>query len=106
MLAKHNDTQTTIQIIELMRLVLWRNYFVFKNIIYQAEKGVAMGSPISNTIAEIFIQHFENTHIKHILDYKNIIFYTRYVDDILIIYDTDKTNSDLITTHINRVHAI
>jgi len=47
-----------------------------------------MGSSISNTIAEIFLQHIENTHLKQLLDTKNIIFYTRYVDDILLIYDT------------------
>jgi hypothetical protein len=33
-----------------------------------------MGSPISGTIAEIFLQHIiENIHIKHLLDTKNII---------------------------------
>jgi len=29
-----------------------------------------MGSPISGTMAEIFLQHIENTHIKHLLDTK------------------------------------
>ena len=62
-----------------------------------------MGSPISSIIAEIFIQHLEDAHIKHLLDNRNIIFYTRYADDILIIYDTGKTNPDLNTTYINTV---
>jgi pyruvate/oxaloacetate carboxyltransferase len=46
-----------------------------------------MGSSIPNRIAEIFLQHIENTHLKLLLDTKNTIFYTRYVDDILLIYD-------------------
>jgi len=45
-----------------------------------------MGSPISSTIAEIFLQHMESTLIKQLFDTKNIAFYTRYVDDILLIY--------------------
>jgi hypothetical protein len=62
-----------------------------------------MGSPISGTIAEIFLQNLENTHIKHLLDTKNIIYYTRYVDDILIIYDTTHTNDNTIYEYINRI---
>ena len=70
-----------------MEAVLSQNYFMFQNQIYQPEKEVSMGSPISSTIAEIFLQHLENIHIKQLLNTKNIILYTRYVDDILIICD-------------------
>jgi hypothetical protein len=86
-LLKH-DTQVTKQIITLLETILQQNYFSFENKLYQLEKGISMGSPISNAIAEIFLQHIENTHLKQLLDTKNIIFYTRYVDDILMIYDT------------------
>ena len=89
-LAKNNNTKTTKQIIDLMRLVLSQNYFMFQNRIYQAKKGVTMGFPISSIIAEIFIQHPEDAHIKYLLFNSNIIFYTWYVDDIQIIYDTKK----------------
>ena len=62
-----------------------------------------MGSPISNTIAEIFLQHIENTHLKQLLDTKSII-YTRYVDDIFMIYDTQCVKSNTIHEYINKVH--
>jgi hypothetical protein len=42
----------------------------------------------SSTMAEIFLQNLEDMHIKQLLGAKNILFHTRYVDDILIIYDT------------------
>ncbi len=58
---------------------------MFQNKIYHTNKGVAMGSPISNTIAETFLQHYENTYIKQVLDMQYIQYHTRYVDDILII---------------------
>jgi len=64
-----------------------------------------MGSSISGTIAEIFLQHIENIYTKQILDTKNLIFYTRYVDDILIIYDTKRTNPDIIHKYINQIHT-
>jgi len=49
-----------------------------------------MGSPISSLIVEIFLQHYEDANIKQLLDLKNIALYVRYVDDILVIYDTTK----------------
>ena len=52
-----------------------------------------MGSPISSLIAEIFLQHYEDANIKQLLDMKSITLYVRYIDDILIIYDTTKLNS-------------
>jgi len=76
----------------------------FENNLYQPEKGISMGSPISNTIAEIFLQHIENTHLIQLLDTKSIIFYTRYVDDIIMIYDTQCINSNTFHEYINQMH--
>ena len=59
----------------------------------------------SSTMAEIFLQNLEDMHIKQLLGAKNILFYTRYVDDILIIYDTKKTHPELISTHINQIRT-
>jgi hypothetical protein len=36
-------------------------------------------------MAELFLQYIENKHTKQNLDSKNIIFYTSYMDDMLII---------------------
>jgi hypothetical protein len=63
-----------------------------------------MGSPISGLIAEIFLQHNENKHIKQILDTKHTAFYTRYVDDILVIYDSTRLSPQDIHTYINGIH--
>ena len=63
-----------------------------------------MGSPISGIMAEVFLQHIEDKHIKHLLDTKNIIHYTRYVDDILVIYDTRYLNENTIQNYIKQIH--
>ena len=88
----------------LLETVLQQNYFSFQNNTYQPAKGILVGSPISNTVAEIFLQHLENTHLKHILESKHIIFYTRYADDILMIYNTKYTIPETIHQHINKTH--
>jgi hypothetical protein len=63
LLSEHNEEQTTTQILMLLESVLQQNYFSFQNNTYQPEKGVSMGSPISNTVAEIFLQYLENTYL-------------------------------------------
>ena len=63
-----------------------------------------MGSPLSGLIAEIFLQHYEDTKIKHLLDTKNIAFYIWYVDDILIIFDTTKIDTHTINAYINNIN--
>jgi hypothetical protein len=84
-----------------MENVLYQNYFTFRGNIYQPHKGVVMGSPIASTIAEIFLQHYENSIVKHLLESKIIIYYTRYVDDILIIYDHTVINPNYLTDDMN-----
>jgi hypothetical protein len=60
-----------------------------------------MGSPLSGLNAEIFLQRYEDANNKHLVDTKNIAFCTRYVGDILIIFDTTKIDSHTINAYIN-----
>jgi len=85
LLLKHKGAQTTKQITTSLEVILQQNYFSFKNNIYQPQTGVSIGSPISSTNAEIFLQNIESMLMKHAFDTKNIVFYKRYVDDILLI---------------------
>jgi hypothetical protein len=104
-LLQNNDTQIAHQILTLLKEILSQNYFAFQQRIYQPKQGIAMESPILGLIAEIFLQHFEDTNIKHLLDTKNLAFYTRYIDDILIIYDTTRISSHTINTYKNNIHS-
>jgi len=103
-LLQNNNTQITHQILSLLRVILPQNYFTFQQQIYQPEQGLPVGSPISSLIAEIFLQYFEDANIKQLLDTKNIAFYVRYVDDILVIFDTTKINLKTINTYISNIN--
>jgi len=100
-LLKHNDQQTTNQICNILGTILGQNYFAFQDHCYQPDKGVCMGSPLSGTMAEIFLQHLGNSHIKPLLDSKCIAFYSQYVDDIIVIYDDTRTNPETTVRHAN-----
>jgi hypothetical protein len=64
-----------------------------------------MGFPISGTIAEIFLQQLKKTHIMHLMDSKHLIFYARYVDDILIVYDSTLSSPTSIQHYMETIHS-
>ena len=63
-----------------------------------------MGSPLSGIMTEMFLQHLEDSHIKPLLESKCIIFYSRYVD-IIIIYDATRTDPETRVQHANYMHS-
>ena len=63
-----------------------------------------MGAPTSSIIAEFFLQHLEDTHIIHMAKKHNIAAYFRYVDDILLIYESHHTDTNNKTYDFNKIH--
>ena len=104
LILKHNDARIHKQIITLLDVILQQNYFSFKNHIYQPETGVSVGSSISSTIAEIFLQHIESIFMKQLFATKNIAFYTRYVDDSANMKPKHIT-PETIRNYINQIHS-
>ena len=50
------------------------------------------------------LEHIEDSTLKQLLDTSCIRYYTRYVDDVLLIYDHTRTTYDSILTYINSIH--
>jgi hypothetical protein len=63
-----------------------------------------MGVPTSGILAEIFLQHLEKHHILNVSDKHKIIKYFTYVDDILIIYDTNHSDMQNVLKDFNTIH--
>lgn len=75
--------------IGLLEIVCNQNFFTFENKFYRMKDGLPMGSPISGILADIFVDHFETelfSNKNHLFN-KDIAFYARYVDDILVVYE-------------------
>jgi hypothetical protein len=99
-----NSCQEAKELINILETILHQNYFQYNGNFYKPKTGIAMGSPLSGIIAEIFIQHLEQQILKHTLERQAIIYYTRYVDDIFIIYNHDKITPKQILEHFNKQH--
>jgi len=97
------DNTITEQTLYILEIILKQNYFQYNGQYYQPDKGIAMGSPISSTLAEIYLKYLEEIYVKHWLENMEIILYKRYIDDILIIYDQTKTDETTIYNTINNI---
>ena len=91
------------QIRQLLKIIIEQNYFHHNNKYYKPTKGIAMGSPISGTLAEIYLQLLEEYHVKHWIENGDLFYYKRYVDDILIITETRKTDDNIIENIMNNI---
>ena len=99
----YNTNAITEQLLHLLKIILKQNYFQYNNQLFQPRRGIAIGSPISSTLAEIYLQFLEEIYIKQWLESKEISYYTRYVDDTLIIFDQNKTNKLTIINHTSNI---
>jgi hypothetical protein len=105
-ILKHISFPET-QIIEMQLLIdtiIKQNYFEHNSTYYMQSDGLAMGAPTSSLLLEIFIQCLEHNYILRTLTKHNIIAYYRHVDDILIVYNCEKTNINATLLQYNSLH--
>ena len=104
LLLLNSDKDEIRQLVSLLKITLKQNYFVYNNNYYLQLDGLPMGSPLSSLISEIFLQFIENQFIAQLKQDYNILFYGRYVDDILIIFDSNYDNANNILHAFNQIH--
>ncbi|KAJ4426021.1 hypothetical protein ANN_27648 [Periplaneta americana] len=69
---------------ELLDICLKTTYFVFNNRLFQQNEGMAMGSPLSSLISNIYMEYFEELALST-ASHKPTL-WLRYVDDTFIIW--------------------
>jgi hypothetical protein len=74
-------------IIELLTFVMDNSYLSFKNEIYHQIDGTAMGTPTAPTYADIIVYMSERNFIKKSFTSGVLVFYKRYLDDIVAYVD-------------------
>lgn len=95
-LSAYHETRTpSVECIKrLTEIVLTRNFFMFKNDFFLQIKGTAMGSTMAPNYANLFVGHFEhNVVLNQAVNpfFHNILFYRRFIDDILVLWKGTET---------------
>jgi hypothetical protein len=88
-----------------MEICVEQNYFLFNGYYYKQKEGLAMGSPLSPILAEIFMDHLEEKIFNSNHQYtKNIFYWFRYVDDILCCWIGTLRQLDQFLQFLNPLH--
>lgn len=92
-------------LLSLLKITLDQNFFVFNNKFYQQLTGLAMGSPLSPLLSEVFLKNLEINIITSNQLFKNhVVFWRRYVDDIFCIFNGDHTDLSNFILFLNSIH--
>jgi hypothetical protein len=98
------DNSVIELVLSLVNEILNQNYFAHDNTVFKQIKGLAIVAPASRLFSEIYLQGLEHNEILKILLQNHINAYFRYVDDILIIYNTENTDINNMLTQFNQIY--
>ena len=87
----------------LLYLCVRDGLFIFNNSLYKQVDGVAMGSPLGPTFANIFLCYHEKKWLDECPTNFKPILYRRYVDDTLVIF-SEKDHATQFFNYINKQH--
>ena len=96
----HNRTTMKVEhITSLLEFCLNTAYFQFQGRFYEQLQGAAMGSPISPTVANLYIEDFEIRPISSAVHPPSI--WKRFVDDTFVVIESPRKEEFL--DHINNM---
>ena len=84
------------------RIATFETHFTFNDSIYDQTDCVAMGSPLTPVLVNLFMGFHEQNWIEQAIDRKPI-FYKRYVDDIFAIFESE-SDADAFYSYLNTRH--
>ena len=90
-------------IVKLLRFCLTNTSFLFQGKHYQQLDGVAMGSPVSPVIADIFMEDLEDKFFRNCLATCKPRLWRRFVDDIISIIK--KSDGDILLEELKKQHT-
>ena len=93
------------EMFEMLSLTSKESIILFDNKYYSQIDGVAMGSPLGPTLANIFLCYHENNWLKDCPKNFKPIYYKRYVDDIFVLFNKPE-HAQFFLEYINKKHNI
>ncbi|SGY55401.1 BQ5605_C006g04016 [Microbotryum silenes-dioicae] len=89
-------------IYELVSFVLNNSYLGFQGKLFHQVSGTAMGTALAPTYANLFVGALERE--ARLLETPNLIFYGRYIDDVIAIVKGPRSNVDICISALAQLH--
>ena len=82
----HIDSLSKSYFRRLLEMAMYESFFIFDQKYYKDCDGVAMGSPLQPTLANVFMCHFENIWLENCPTQFKPVVYRRYVDNTFLLF--------------------
>lgn len=89
-------------LVKLCRHVLTSTYFLFNDHFFEQTDGVAMGSPLSPVVANLFMEDFEDMALRTSALQPKCFW--RYVDDTFFVWPHGRDSLNRFLDHFNCLH--
>ena len=99
----HVGNLTKSSFYSLLKIIMFESFFIFDGKFYEQCDGVAMGSPLGPTLANVFMCHFENIWLENCPAHFKPIVYRRFVDDTFLLFRT-KDHVEKFKNYLNKQH--
>ena len=97
----HNFSKNQFR--NLLKLSVKNTYFFFNGKLYEQIDGVAMGSPLGPTLANIFLCYHENKWLTNCPNHYKPTYYRRYVDDTFLLFRNESQIPQFLS-YMNQQH--
>ena len=84
-------------------MTMFESFFIFDGRFYEQCDGVAMGSPLGPTLANVFMCHFENIWLENCPSHFKPIAYRRFVGDTFLLFRS-KDHVEKFRNYLNKQH--
>lgn len=94
------------EVMGLLKIITSQNYFQHNNKFHTQNDGLPMGSPLSGTLANIYLNYFERTYVNNNNNkyFNNLLYWHRYVDDILVLFNGTHRQLNNMHKYLNSRH--
>lgn len=104
MRATIDDNIVRTELLGMMKLCSEYNYFKFNDKFFEQKDGLAMGSPLSPLLAELFMDNLESRIFENSPFKDKIVYWFRYVDDIICLWKGSNRQLDHFLKYLNSLH--
>ena len=87
----------------LLEMAMYESFFIFDQKYYKQCDGVAMGSPLGLTLANVFMCHFENIRLENCPTQFKLVVYRRYVGDTFLLFRSTE-HAEKFKNYLNKQH--
>ena len=96
-----NLTQSEFR--QLLEMATYEPWFIFNDTYFKQIDGVAMGSPLGPSLANIFMSYHESIWLMNCPAEFKPVYYRRYVDDIFVLFKSPE-HLNQFTKYFNTCH--